>query len=67
MIFTTTRQPDSDLFGTDNGPLYSRCHCIRLTNQGAAARSTFPTLTCWPLVHLVTYIDTFSELGDEVH
>ena len=36
MIFTTTRQPDSDLFGTDNGPLYSRCHCIRLTNQGLA-------------------------------
>ncbi len=36
VIFTTTRQPDSDLFGSDNGPLYSRCHCIRLTNQGVA-------------------------------
>ncbi len=36
VIFTTTRQPDADLFGTDNGPLYSRCHCIRLTNQGIA-------------------------------
>ena len=36
VIFTTTRQPDSALFGTDNGPLYSRCHCIRLTNQGLA-------------------------------
>ncbi len=36
VIFTTTRQPDEELFGTDNGPLYSRCHCIRLTNQGIA-------------------------------
>ena len=36
VIFTTTRQPDEDLLGTDNGPLYSRCHCIRLTNQGVA-------------------------------
>ncbi len=36
VMFTTTRQPDSDLFGSDNGPLYSRCHCIRLTNQGVA-------------------------------
>ena len=36
VIFTTTRQPDEDLFGTDNGPLYSRCHCIRLTNQAVA-------------------------------
>ena len=36
VIFTTTRHPDEELFGTDNGPLYSRCHCIRLTNQGIA-------------------------------
>ncbi len=36
VIFTTTRQPDEELFGTDNGPLYSRCHRIRLTNQGIA-------------------------------
>ena len=36
VIFTTTRQPEEELFGTDNGPLYSRCHCIRLTNQGIA-------------------------------
>jgi len=36
VIFTTTRQPDEELFGTDNGPLYSRCYCIRLTNQGIA-------------------------------
>jgi len=36
VIFTTTRHPDEELFGTDNGPLYSRCHCIRLTNQGLA-------------------------------
>ena len=36
VLFTTTRQPDEELFGTDNGPLYSRCHCIRLTNQGIA-------------------------------
>ena len=36
VILTTTRQPDEDLFGTDNGPLYSRCHCLRLTNQGLA-------------------------------
>ena len=36
VILTTTRQPDAELFGTDNGPLYSRCHCLRLTNQGLA-------------------------------
>lgn len=36
IVFTTTRQPDSGLFGEDNGPFYSRCSRIRLTNQGLA-------------------------------
>lgn len=36
VVFTTTRQPDAGLFGDDNGPLYSRCTRVRLTNQGIA-------------------------------
>lgn len=36
MIFTTTRQPDTGLFGDDAGPLMSRCLRVRLTNQGVA-------------------------------
>ena len=34
IIFTTTRKPDVSLFGTDDGPLLSRCFHITLTNQG---------------------------------
>jgi len=36
VIFTTTRQPDEGLFGSDTGPFASRCIPIRLTNQGLA-------------------------------
>lgn len=37
IIFTTTRAVDEGLFGDhDSGPFASRCHCIRLTNQGLA-------------------------------
>ena len=35
VIFTTTRAVDDDLFGDrDSGPFASRCHRVRLTNQG---------------------------------
>ena len=34
VIFTTTRRVDAGLFGTDDGPFASRCHLIKLTNQG---------------------------------
>ena len=36
VIFTTTRKVDEGLFGTDDGPFASRCHKVRLTNQGLA-------------------------------
>lgn len=36
VIFTTTREPDSGLFGDDSGPFASRCLRVRLTNQGLA-------------------------------
>lgn len=36
VIFTTTRKVDESLFGTDDGPFASRCHRIKLTNQGLA-------------------------------
>lgn len=36
VIFTTTRKVDEGLFGTDDGPFASRCHKLRLTNQGLA-------------------------------
>jgi len=35
IIFTTTRAVDEGLFGAhDSGPFASRCHRVRLTNQG---------------------------------
>ncbi len=36
VIFTTTRKVDENLFGTDDGPFASRCHRLKLTNQGLA-------------------------------
>jgi len=36
LVFTTTRKPESGLFGTDEGPFYSRCVRVTLTNQGLA-------------------------------
>ena len=36
IVFTTTKRPDVDLFGDDDGPLMSRCFHITLTNQGLA-------------------------------
>ncbi len=36
VIFTTTRKVDEGLFGTDDGPFASRCHKVKLTNQGLA-------------------------------
>jgi DNA polymerase III delta prime subunit len=38
VIFTTTRKVDEGLFGTDDGPFASRCHKIKLTNQGLAEK-----------------------------
>lgn len=37
-VFTTTNEGQEDLFGnqSDTGALLSRCHCIKLTNQGLA-------------------------------
>ena len=36
VIFTTTREPDSDLFGEFTEPLLSRCKVFQLTSQGLA-------------------------------
>jgi len=36
IAFTTTKKPESGLFGENNGPFYSRCSVITLTNQGVA-------------------------------
>lgn len=36
LIFTTTRKAETGLFGTDDGPFYSRCVRLTLTNQGLA-------------------------------
>ena len=38
VIFTTTRKVDEGLFGTDDGPFASRCHKLKLTNQGLAEK-----------------------------
>ena len=38
VIFTTTRKVDEGLFGTDDGPFASRCHQLKLTNQGLAEK-----------------------------
>lgn len=34
LVFTTTRKPDEGIFGTDDGPMMSRCVRVTLTNQG---------------------------------
>lgn len=36
LVFTTTRKADAGLFGNDDGPFYSRCLRVTLTNQGLA-------------------------------
>ena len=64
VIFTTTRKVDAGLFGDDCGPFASRCHRIKLTNQGLATAmaprlkeiATLEDLDGQPLDNYITLI-----------